>query len=238
MEHWDHQDRRQVHSLLVDPRDFTRQCLSQLLEINARDFVVHGAADAEAVPAETLELCGVALLVCDGLPRERAFERYLRVLHARKPDLPIVVLGALEDVGGAWEVMRQGVRGYLSPLLDVEQIVAALRLVISGGICIGPPSGSGRAEGPEPDAHRRDAAPPRLPLTPREAEVLRHLRQGKPNKIIAFELKVSENTVKVHVARILKKLRAPNRTALACLPPGRLGPLPSAAVDRGGAEAG
>ena len=54
-------------------------------------------------------------------------------------------------------------------------------------------------------------------LTPRESEVLARLRQGKPNKIIAHELEITENTVKVFVRRILMKLGASNRTAVASL---------------------
>jgi DNA-binding NarL/FixJ family response regulator len=54
-------------------------------------------------------------------------------------------------------------------------------------------------------------------LTPRESEVLARLRQGKPNKIIAHELAISESTVKVFVRRILIKLHASNRTEVACL---------------------
>jgi DNA-binding NarL/FixJ family response regulator len=53
-------------------------------------------------------------------------------------------------------------------------------------------------------------------LTPRESEVLARLRQGKPNKIIAHELQITENTVKVFVRRILMKLDASNRTEVAC----------------------
>ena len=54
-------------------------------------------------------------------------------------------------------------------------------------------------------------------LTPRESEVLARLREGKPNKIIAHELQISESTVKVFVRRILMKLHASNRTEVACL---------------------
>jgi DNA-binding NarL/FixJ family response regulator len=54
-------------------------------------------------------------------------------------------------------------------------------------------------------------------LTPRESEVLACPRQGKPNKVIAHELAISESTVKVFVHRILLKLHASNRTEIAVL---------------------
>ena len=54
-------------------------------------------------------------------------------------------------------------------------------------------------------------------FTTRQAAVIDALRQGKPNKIIAYELKMRESTVKVHVRNIMKKLNATNRTQVAYL---------------------
>jgi len=52
-------------------------------------------------------------------------------------------------------------------------------------------------------------------LTCREAEVLALIQEGKPNKVIAFELKIRESTVKVHVGHLMRKLNVSNRTQLA-----------------------
>ncbi len=52
-------------------------------------------------------------------------------------------------------------------------------------------------------------------FTPRQAEVVQTLRRGKANKIIACELSLRENTVKVHVRNIMEKLKATNRTEVA-----------------------
>ena len=52
-------------------------------------------------------------------------------------------------------------------------------------------------------------------FTPREIEVLHRLRQGLQNKIIAYELGISESTVKVHLRNVMKKLNASNRTQVA-----------------------
>jgi DNA-binding NarL/FixJ family response regulator len=53
-------------------------------------------------------------------------------------------------------------------------------------------------------------------LTPRQMAVLQHLKLGKANKLIAYELEMSESTVKVHVRNIMKKMNAKNRTEVAC----------------------
>jgi len=141
--------------------------------------------------------------------------------------IPVVLLSALNEQAAAFDAIRQGARGYLSGLMGVQETIDALRLVCAGGVYVGPmpdrtgdggPSGIGRIGGPDlampPTPSRRPADS--SALTPRETEVLRHLREGKPNKIIAYELGMSENTVKVHVGRIFKKLGASNRTVIAC----------------------
>jgi DNA-binding NarL/FixJ family response regulator len=65
-----------------------------------------------------------------------------------------------------------------------------------------------------------EVAPPlqhNFPLTPRQLEVLGRLREGKPNKLIARDLNMTEATVKVHVRQIMRKLGATNRTqAVLC----------------------
>ena len=68
------------------------------------------------------------------------------------------------------------------------------------------------AEDVKPAAARDEAAPPAGLLTPRQATVLSLLQQGKANKIIAYELGMSESTVKVHIRNIMRKIGATNRT--------------------------
>jgi DNA-binding NarL/FixJ family response regulator len=79
-----------------------------------------------------------------------------------------------------------------------------------------------RPDGSGPSADHAKCA--LTPLTLRESEVLACLRQGKPNKIIAHELRISENTVEVFVRRVLMKLHATNRTELAVLSRKRVEP--------------
>jgi DNA-binding NarL/FixJ family response regulator len=142
------------------------------------------------------------------------------------PGVPIALLCSLLTLGDAFATMRLGIRGYLSPSLSVEQVIAALRLVMAGGIYVAPCTATGLTAtvSTQPPAEAEAAPEPIVatpgdgwPLTPREEDVCHHLRQGKPNKVIAYELGMSENTVKVHVSRILRKLNVMNRTALACM---------------------
>ena len=131
----------------------------------------------------------------------------------------IVLLADSDEVDDIVEAIGHGVRGYIPTSLDPSEAAAALRCVTAGGIFVPASTMIKLAH----DRQHRSAHPvreqsrPFQNLTPREAEVLARLRQGKPNKIIAHELAISESTVKVFVRRILAKLNATNRTEVACL---------------------
>jgi DNA-binding NarL/FixJ family response regulator len=103
-------------------------------------------------------------------------------------------------------------KGYIPMTMGFEIAIAAVRFVLAGGAYVpaecllsGIPSAS-----PSPQASAASGA-----VTAREMAVVRAIQQGKPNKIIAYELNLCESTVKVHIRRIMKKLRAKNRTDVA-----------------------
>jgi DNA-binding NarL/FixJ family response regulator len=89
--------------------------------------------------------------------------------------------------------------------------VEAVRFVLAGGTYV--PMDCVLATGPGVQAS--PASQPSGGVTARELAVLRALQQGKPNKVIAYELNMCESTVKVHVRNLMKKLKAKNRTDLA-----------------------
>jgi DNA-binding NarL/FixJ family response regulator len=106
-----------------------------------------------------------------------------------------------------------GVRGYIPTVnTTVELAVDIIHLVRDGGTFVPPSSLSVRA------ARRQGAAPAATlseEFTARQKEVLDRLRQGKTNKLIAYDLHVSESTVKAHIRNIMEKLHATNRTEVA-----------------------
>lgn len=188
--------------LLVDAHPFTRQCMADLLGDGDAELKVRTAAAVDDLGSDDGAGCSMVLLRLDwdggpGLPQR------LAQLDQWLPGVPVVVLSGRCDTETALAAIRLGVRGYLSPSLGIDQILTALRLLRGGGVFIAPDSG------PEEGSWPRETG-----LTPRETEVLAHLRQGKPNKVIAYDLGLAENTVKAHVAHILKKLGAVNRTAI------------------------
>jgi DNA-binding NarL/FixJ family response regulator len=95
---------------------------------------------------------------------------------------------------------------------DGGALLDAVRQVLDGGVC----EPADEAPMPEGDGVHVDSRA--LGLTARQTDVLKLLVQGKPNKLICRDLKLSEGTVKVHVSAILKALRVHSRTeAIAAL---------------------
>lgn len=140
------------------------------------------------------------------------------VMRARKlaPSTPLVILSALDDPYYAQKVMDQGALGFIPKSSNHSVIINALKLIMAGGKYVPPslmslPGTSPRLDRPKRSAGELYAAVEKV-LTPRQMDVMRLLSRGESNKGIADSLGLSEGTVKVHVAAILKALNAANRT--------------------------
>src|SRR4029077_8673075 len=106
--------------------------------------------------------------------------------------------------------LKRGARGYIPSSLSFKVAVEAVRLVEAGGVFV--PASS------LADRDRHTAAPKgTVALTERQMMVLEEIRHGKANKQIAYALKMSEHTVKLHLRHIMRKLNARNRTEVAVL---------------------
>jgi DNA-binding NarL/FixJ family response regulator len=210
-----------VSIALIDPKPLTRRSLSEMLATALPDYVMVAATSCE----ELLQVLGrpidpphlIIVYIRSAGVTDACVQNALGLVRLRLPDAPIVVLSDRDDVDDVNEALICGVRGYIPTSVEAEVAFAALRLIDAGGTFI---PAALRSAIPKPDtaAHGglqgdRDE----LDLTPRELSVLDLLREGKPNKLIATELKMEESTVKVHVRSILKKLHAANRTHAACV---------------------
>lgn len=122
------------------------------------------------------------------------------------PDhMPVVALVA--DGAVASEARRMGIKGVL-PRAASPQLIASAGAAVMQGLVVLDPSFA-------PVQPSRDGVPESLnaiDLTPRELEVLKHLAQGTSNKVIAYDLDISEHTIKFHVTSIMTKLDARSRT--------------------------
>jgi DNA-binding NarL/FixJ family response regulator len=214
-------DEARVSALLIDPRPLTRECLARWLETSSGAFRVTAVAD----PGEVGDgnRCGEADLVILNIGPATVADAQVAesvgLLRRSLPDVPIVLFAEREDVAQVAAAVRHGARGYIPSSLSPEVVHQALRLIQAGGIFV-PASVVVQA------AQQRQQAEPPAPreadkrfdgFTPRELEVLDRLRRGLSNKIIAYELDICDNTVKVHVKHIMRKLKTTNRTQAALL---------------------
>ncbi|MBL8362768.1 MAG: response regulator transcription factor [Rubrivivax sp.] len=130
----------------------------------------------------------------------------VRALRQAHPALPIVIASGDGDPATIRNVLALGVRGYLPKSENPDVLVQALTLVGAGGTYVPARAMDDLAAAATParsDVHG---------LTPRQLDVLRCLVRGLPNKLIARELALTEGTVKIHIAAILRVLGARNRT--------------------------
>src|SRR5262249_2341513 len=116
-------------------------------------------------------------------------------------DARIVVLTTYSGDAQALRALAAGASGYLLKSMLRKELAATIRTVHSGKKSIPPEIAAELAE------HRMDEA-----LTDREIEVLQQVAAGNSNKIVAHNLGISEETVKVHMKSILSKLSANDRT--------------------------
>ncbi|PWC35550.1 response regulator transcription factor [Azospirillum sp. TSO22-1] len=129
-------------------------------------------------------------------------------LRNQFPATPVVVVSAHEDRKLVREVIQCGAAGFIPKSTPRDGIAAALRLVMEGGVYV--PDLPGEDE-PE-DGETAEIARRLATLTPQQMRVLEMLGTGKLNKEIAYELSITETTVKAHVSAILQKLKVYSRT--------------------------
>ena len=137
----------------------------------------------------------------------------LKAIRNELPATPVVVLSSNDDGAKVQQILKLGAQGYIPKSTNTEILIRSLKLVLSGGIYI-PPEILSLMEKNSVDIK------PKLidsPLTPRQNEVLAKLVHGYSNKEIARILVMSESTVCIHVAAILKALDVTNRTRAANL---------------------
>jgi DNA-binding NarL/FixJ family response regulator len=212
-------DESRVPILLVDSRPLIREWLAKWLEEVLGVFHVTAVASPGDLGDDRRGEAELAILNAGPAPADDpAFADEIGLLRRRLPDVPIVLFAELEEIAQVAAAIRQGVRGYITSTLSPEVVIAALRLVQAGGTFVPASVVLQAARHRPPTEHEPAPRPVDKVLddfTPRELEVLDRLRRGMSNKVIAYELGICENTVKVHVMHIMRKLQTCNRTQAA-----------------------
>jgi len=189
------------HILIVDDHALFRTGMQMILTQvgKARDI-----SEASSIKqAFDFSESGVDIILLDiHLPGLNGIDA-IRPMQEKFVGIPIIILSASSDRRSIKDAKELGASGYLNKAALAEEMVSSITKVLNGGCCF-PQDINYTDETDEP--HLASA------LTPRQIEVLIYLCEGKPNKLIARELEMSENTVRVHVSAILTTLGASNRT--------------------------
>ena len=149
------------------------------------------------------------------MPGARGFSG-LMYLRGQYPAAPVCVVSGTEDTATISKAMTLGASGFIPKSTAPAGIREAIETVLGGGTWIPADVDLGDGQSAEPELVGRLRS-----LTPQQVRVLMMLSEGLLNKQIAYELSVSEATVKAHVSAVLQKLGVENRTK-AVLAAGRI----------------
>lgn len=194
--------------VIADDHPLFRGALRQTLEAMFDGVTIAEAGSLEAVTKLLDDTGDVDLVLLDlNMPGVRGFSG-LMYLRAQHPEVPVVVVSGTEEPVAIRRCMEFGAAGFVPKSLGTDSIRDAISTVMNGGIWT--PPGVDIAAVPADETARLVQ---RLStLTPQQVRVLMMLSEGLLNKQIAYELSVSEATVKAHVSAILQKLGVESRT--------------------------
>jgi DNA-binding NarL/FixJ family response regulator len=215
--------------LLVDDHPLILSALQAVIQGFGDGVTVIGAASAREARQALEASAGYDLVLLDlQLGDANGFDLLVE-LRANYPALPVVIVSASDRTSDVIRAIDLGAMGFVPKRASNATLFEALHLVMQGGIYVPPMTLGSERPGPKPEG---DTVPSYLSivreqaeigesqaqplasiaLTPRQSDVLGLLLQGKPNKLIARELGLSVETVKDHVAAVLRALNVTSRT--------------------------
>lgn len=190
-------------ALIADDHPMCREAAKLAVTAAAPAAIIQEAASLRELVDNTEP---AEIIVLDlGLPDSRGLASLIEVMRLR-PTTPILVVSGSDNPDIERRVAMLGVAGFVSKAAPITDIIDGVRAIIAGQKAF-------RIEVPPKDMFEQlDDAGRLMTLTPAESRVLRSMSDGRFNKQIAFDLGISEITVKQHVKAILRKLEVLNRT--------------------------
>ncbi|MHB8885922.1 MAG: response regulator [Methylovirgula sp.] len=194
--------------VIADDHPLVRGALRQAVETAFAETTVSETSDFDSLVRALEDRRETDLVLLDlGMPGMLGFSGLI-YLRAQFPSVPVVVVSANDDRGVMRRCIEIGASGFIPKTMDVSALRSAIAAVLAGGLWVPPDLDlAGGADPASTDILRRLAS-----LTPQQMRVLMMLSEGLLNKQIAYELSVSEATIKAHVSAILQKLQVESRT--------------------------
>lgn len=195
--------------LVVDDHALTREGVRLALSRLGDTVTVLEAGGVDEALATVHRQTDIDLVLLDiGLPGAQGFQ-LLQTLSLEKNTAPVVVISGTDDRSHVLKALALGALGFIPKASSIDVLLQAVRLVLAGGTYIPQQALAAPRVGSKAPVKDRRAIED---LTERQREILALMAQGKPNKLIADDLKISEGTVKSHVTEILRTLGVTNRT--------------------------
>jgi len=204
--------------LLIDDHTLFRAGLSDLLTRRKIEVVAAVGSGAEGIKIAAEASLDIVLLDMR-MPQMDGIS-VLKKLKEAHPNLPVAMLTTSSDESDLVGALRNGAQGYLLKDMDPDDLVVALRNIISGKTVVAPdlaPVLASAVQGDSNNEKEEEQEDPFAVLTPREFEILTLLAEGQSNKVIARNLGISDGTVKLHVKAILRKLNISSRITAAVM---------------------
>lgn len=196
-----------IKLLLVDDQQVVLAGLENILAGEADFHVIGRASDGNEALKKALELHPDLVVMDLFMPITSGLEA-TAAIKERLPDIKIMILTVSEREEDLFQALRYGASGYLLKSIGVDELKETLRQIARGESTLSPLMAAKLMA----EFKKKSAEPS---LSPREAETLRLLSEGKSNAEIAKELFIEEVTVRVHFKSLLSKLHVRNRVEAA-----------------------
>lgn len=194
--------------VVADDHPLFRGAIKETLKSIDENVRILEAGDFDAAKKLVADTPDVDLVLLDlSMPGTSGLSG-LVTLRAMQAATPVVIVSASDEVATIRRALELGASGYIKKSSSIEEIRSGINVVLAGGIV----TPANVELGAELDPEIHDLIQRIQTLTPQQARVLGMLAEGLLNKQIAYELGVSEATIKAHVSAVLQKLNVDSRT--------------------------
>lgn len=193
--------------LIADDHALFRDGLALYLEKLAPDVVIAQAGSYSQMFKLLASDDKIDFVFFDFEMADMSWQEALEILKQNSNKTAFVIISGAEDNRTIKTILASGAKGYIPKRSDAKVLNNALRLILDGGTYVPPNLIENIASNP---LNSKNSGTKNL--TYRQSQVLDLIAQGKSNKQIAFDMGVSESTVKLHINALLRSLHVSNRT--------------------------
>lgn len=195
--------------LITDEQSLFRDGLSLRLKQINQDIAILQSSNLVDMQKILSKEPDIDILIVDIDLAELNAAEIINKIKNLAPNTKIVAISSSEDTRNIKKILSCGVKGYILKRSDSNILSGALKLILDGGTYIPPAM---LDNGIDYNGSSHISNPLKKNLTNRQSQVLDLIAQGKSNKQIAYDMGVSEATVKLHINALLRSLKVNNRT--------------------------